>query len=505
MHLHRPYSRPSACATGNQAGRVRARWLLVAAVLTGLLLMGGLLARAGVSPTTLWLTLNERPTMDMVRYLERRLEGHPRLETLASPVLGAVRARIEREPPAVLFDLGKGQRPLGVTTVAYDAQGKPQAAQALSQALRPPSPDRLVASQAQLAEALDLAGPGEVVELAPGSYAITGRLATGRAGTALQPIRVRARQAGTVTLVVNSVQAVVVSQPYWVFENLDWRGACTHDSNCEHALHVVGRARGTVILNNRMTDFNAHVKVNGEDGQFPDDGLLQFTTLHNTRPRNTNNPVTPFDLVAASGWQLLDNRVENFSRRDSPAPSYGLFMKGAGSGGRIERNLVVCSPSGISAPGLRVGLSLGAGGTGQSYCRDGRCDAEHIDGLIANNVVAHCNDAGIDVSKAVGSRVLHNTLINTRGVLVRNPPATAAAVGNLLDDGLRARQGTQLEERRNIVERALQKLLQDPDALDLRWLQLPAAQDTPADLPLDFCGKPRPALSPPGATLAARC
>jgi hypothetical protein len=420
-------------------------------------------------------------------------------------VLGAVRARIEREPPPVLTDLGKGQRPTGVTAVIFDAQGRPQPVQALAQPQRPAVPDRLLGTVAQLAEAMAQAGPGEVLELAPGSYSISTWLNTGRAGTALQPIRLRARQPGTVTLVVNTVQAVVVSQPFWVFENLDWRGACAQDGACEHALHVVGRARGTAILNNRMTDFNAHVKVNGEEGQFPDDGLMQFTTLHNTRSRNTGNPVTPFDLLAANGWQLLDNRVENFARRDHPAPSYGMYMKGGGRGGRIERNLVVCSPSGISAPGLRVGVSLGNGGTGLGNCRDGRCDAEHTDGLIANNVVAHCNDAGIDVSKATGSRVLHNTLINTRGVLVRNPPSNAVAEGNLLDEGLRARQGTQLDDRRNLVERSLHKLLQDPDALDLRWLQLPPTQDTPADLPLDFCGKPRPALSPPGATLAARC
>ena len=34
-------------------------------------------------------------------------------------------------------------------------------------------------------------------------------------------------------------------------------------------------------------------------------------------------------------------------------------------------------------------------------------------GLAANNVVAHCNDAGIDVNRSSQIALAHNTLINT--------------------------------------------------------------------------------------------
>ena len=36
-----------------------------------------------------------------------------------------------------------------------------------------------------------------------------------------------------------------------------------------------------------MEDFNAHIKVNGEGGQWPDNGLVQYNTLTNSHPRTT--------------------------------------------------------------------------------------------------------------------------------------------------------------------------------------------------------------------------
>ena len=507
--INRKTPSQAPAGTGLRVRRTRhfRRWALAAtaALILAVLMIWLVMTRLGLSPKALAQALSDRPAMELVRYAERRLEGHPRLEAVLHPVLAMVRARLEREPPATLQDLGKGQRPLGLTALQFDAAGQPLAAAALVAAIRPPVADRVMATTAEIASAMSEALPGQVLEIAPGAYTIKQALTTGKAGFPGRPITLRALRPGTVTLLVDTVQAMVVTQPYWVFENLDWRGVCRHDDDCEHAFHVVGRAVGTVVLNNHLSDFNAHIKVNGENGFWPDHGMVQFSTLLNTRPRRTQKPVTPFDLVAANGWQVLDNRVQNFVKLASDSPSYGLFMKGAGSGGRIERNLIVCTPSGISQPGLRVGLSLGNGGSSKGVCREGRCDAEHFGGAIVNNVVAHCNDVGIDVSKSVDTLVLHNTLINTLGVLVRNPPANAFVARNLMEGKIRALASTTLDSVGNVEASSLKDLLQDSDALDLRWREPPASMAPHEKAPLDFCGRRRPAATPPGATLAARC
>jgi hypothetical protein len=414
--------------------------------------------------------------------------------------------RAGREPPPALLDLGKGQRLQGLSSQRYDASGVPQPSEPAQQrtAAAPPA-TRQLASIDDLAEAISQAREGEVLELAPGSYALTQGLVTGHGGTASRPIVVRAARPGTVSIRVDTLQAVVVRQPYWVFENLDWKGVCARHDDCEHAFHVVGAARGTVLRNQRMTDFNAHVKINGERGHWPDDGLLQFNTLDATSPRLTSAPVVPVDLVAASGWQLLDNRVEGFVKRGGNGLSYGMFMKGGGRGGRIERNQIVCTPSGVAQAGQRVGLSIGDGGTGAAYCRSVGCDTEHSDAIVSNNLVAHCNDVGIDVARSRNSRVLHNTLVNTAGILLRNPPIDARVDANLLDAGVRGRIGSTLSEGDNLSARDLGDHLVDPDALDLRWRRAPPLVSTASDVVDDFCARPRPRMSPPGATAAPRC
>lgn len=498
-------------AQGNpQPGR--RRWLravllvLVSTLLLAVCAGGWLLWRAQMTPSDVWALAQERSVMDAVRYAERRLQGHPRLEAVALPLLGMLRGQHEREPPAELVDLGKGQRLGAQVPVRHDASGRPVPAAQAMQSRSTLLPTRVLSSSEEIGVAVARAQAGDVLEIAPGRYRIATKLKTGQAGEPSRPITLRAAQAGTVTLEVVAVEGLVIGHPYWVIENLDWQGRCSRDDDCEHALHVVGPARGTVVVNNRMSDFNAHIKVNAENGRMPDDGLVQFTTLDNARARQTVNPVTPFDLVAASGWQFVDNRVEHFIRADVRRPSYGVFMKGASEGGRIERNVVVCTRSGVSQPGQRVGISLGGGGTGTQFCRDGRCAFEHRGGLVANNVVAHCNDAGVDISKAVGSLVLHNTLINTVGVNLRNPPADAEVLRNVLDGGIYARQDARATQAENLTG-ATPDLFTGADALQLTWRHLPEAlYPRHGRVPDDFCGRPRPSASPAGAIAgAARC
>lgn len=432
----------------------------------------------------LWAEANSRSPQELIRYLKRRLEGHNKLEAVLLPPLHAAQRHFEREPPAgPLPTLGKGQQ--AQTLKAPPLQG-------ISQELRVDSPQAI-------REALLKAPAGTRIVVAPGLYPFTLKLSLGHDGRPTAPIVLSAEQPGTVWFQFSQVEGILVDRPYWVFENLDIRGVCKRHDDCEHAFHVVGRGAFTTLRNNRITDFNAHIKVNGSAGAWPDHGLLAYNTLSNSGVRETMKPVVLLDLVGANHWRVQDNLVSHFVKRDGNQVSYGLFMKGASEGGRIERNLVICSPGDISRPGVRVGISFGGGGTDPAACRDQRCEAyEHRLGLAANNIVAHCNDTGLDVNRSSQITLVHNTLINTSGVSTRRPPAQARLINNLFDGSALARDDTVLQSQANASVKP-RAAFADADALQLQWREPPPAVPTPPYVPLDFHGQPRHAHSPPGA------
>ncbi len=446
---------------------------------------GGFMIRDRISPelrrhaANVWqgtaTITGERTQGEFVRYAVRRLEGHPNLESLLLPPLLWLQARAERTVPAgPLPTLGKGQQAQSLQPLTG------QAAQAEIRA----------ASAAEIVTALSSAKAGQTILIKPGTYRITNKVNTGFAGSREQPITVRASAPGQVTIEFDTVEGFAVSQAFWIFENLTIRGVCKEHSDCEHAFHVFGNANHTVIRNNLIKDFNAHIKVNGLDGDWPDDGLVQFNTLTNSKLRETHLPVTLVDIVGANHWTLADNLVSNFIKGEGDHISYGMFMKGAGRGGRIERNLIVCTPQDISQPGSRVGLSFGGGGTGKPYCRDQRCDAEYTAGLAANNIVAHCNDFGIDVNQSSAILIAHNTLINTAGIDVRRGPASAQAYGNLLDGRIRQRDGAQLKSEMNELA-SMPAIYDHADALQLGCRQNMDNVPSIALVPKDFNSQAR--------------
>ena len=507
-----PAPAPPSAKRRRGAGVRLLRWslvLLLLAVLAAAGLGAAALLMLRYSPSQAMQALGERSPVELIGHAFRRLEGHPRLERVLHPPLIWLYTQYVRESPGSLRDLGKGVQAAGLSPQRYDERGAPLPASPVTSsatALRSQPATRTLKNAAEIIVAMDAAKPGDVLEVAPGRHLVTKTLYTRSAGRADAPITLRAASPGTVTLEVRSDEGVVVAHPYWLFENLAWKGVCRADDECEHAFHIIGAARATVVRNNQFAEFSAHLKINGHSGQWPDDGLLQFSTLANTRPRVGQLPVALVDLVGASGWQLLDNRVEGFVKDGGDGVSYGMFMKGAGRGGRIERNVVVCTPTQVRQAGLRLGISIGDGGTGAPYCRDKRCDTEHEAARVANNVVAHCNDAGIDIAKGRAAEVLHNTLINTQGVLLRNPPADARVLHNLMDSAVRQRRGTALTaDIDNRRTGNLASWLAAPDALDLRWRDAPDPVATLPEVPLDFCGRKRAALSEPGAGAAAPC
>ncbi len=365
---------------------------------------------------------------------------------------------------------------------------------------------RMVANSDEARRAIGAAEAGDIITFLPGVYRFERTpLAATRPGTELAAITVRAAVPGSVTLEFDLTEGFVVSAPHWHVENLTIRGVCRVQANCEHAFHVVGAAVDFRARNNTIVDFNAHFKINGSGGRFPDQGRLEDNTLRNDSVRDTVNPVTPIDLVAASHWRIRRNKISDFVKGSGDRISYGGFAKGAGSDNIFEQNLVVCEARLRGLPGQRVGLSLGGGGSGKEYCRDKRCIVEQEQSEIRANLIASCSDDGIYLNNAASSKITHNTVIDTGGIDVRFPASSADAEGNLVDGDIRARNGGELRLTDNRTTpiallyagyHPVRQLFMNAALFDFAWNGSPPKRTRGSAFVPDLCGAVR------GTTLA---
>jgi hypothetical protein len=458
------------------------RLLLAACVLAllGMIAAALLLQQRGITPRAL------------APYIAKRTSGHN------GAIVGAGAWSVD-----ALLRLDRGA-----------AAPRPAALPGVGAGSLPPAPSdagqlRLVATSDAVRAAIAAAAPGDVITLQPGRYRFSqAPLNVTRGGTEQANIVLRAARAGTVEIELELVEGFHVSAPNWRFENLVIRGVCRQQGVCEHAFHVSGGATGFAALNNTIVDFNAHFKINGERGAFPDRGRIEGNTLRNDSARATHNPVTPIDLVAASGWIIRRNLIADFVKAGGDRISYGGFAKGGGSANLFEQNAVLCEARLQGAPGQRVGLSLGGGATGKSFCRDGKCITEQDQSILRANLIAGCSDDGIYLNNAAASKVVHNTLLDTGGIQVRFAGSSADIEGNLVDGDIRGRDGALLRLNDNRSTpiallyagwHAQRALFADAQALDLRWRgEAPRRAPLDATVP-DLCGAARPAAPAYGA------
>ena len=446
--------------------------------LAGALALCALLLIATVAGALAWLQAQGVAPRALAPYLLHRSSGHNDLVEGVGRVTASALLRLDRGayPRQAMPPLGAGAQP----HPAGSEGGNP----------------RLVGTVEEARRAFAAAVPGDVITFLPGSYAVKGKLFASRPGSADAPIVIRAARPGMVQIAFDSVEGFVVSAPYWRFENLGIRGACRYDDNCQHAFHVVGNAHHFVARNNTLADFNAHFKINGQQGAFPDFGLIESNTLSNKAPRRTARPVTPVDLVGASDWTVRANIIRDFVKGSGDGISYGAYAKGGAQRTLFERNVVLCEEQLLGEPGQRVGLSFGGGGTGKPYCRDRQCITEHDAGIMRANLVAGCSDVGIYLNSAAGTRIDDNTLLDTAGVQVRFATSSASFEGNLVDGPIRSDAGGVVRLGDNLVtpiwqlylDRHPQRaLFQDVAARDLRWRGQPPQRERSAP-GADLCG-----------------
>ena len=366
------------------------------------------------------------------------------------------------------------------------------------------NPKIRVYSAAELIQALKVAQVGQTIILAPGEYHITSnRITIGQSGTAVKPIHLTAVELGSVKIFLKG-EGIVVNKPYWQFSNLHFIGNCKRHTQCEHAFHVVGQGQHTVIKNNIMQDFNAMIKVNGVGEHYPDYGKVIQNTFFNSTARKTANPVTPFDLMHANYWQVSVNFIFDIQKSAGNKVSYAAFFKGGSEYGVFERNLVICAAN-LPDEYTALGLSLGGGGSAKQHRRN-QNSAEHVGGVIRNNIIMHCsNDVGIYLNRARDSLIEHNILYNTLGIDIRYSESDAKVGNNILSGRIKTRDNGKLIKRNNIVisrsfitgEDSLSDYFIAPDIGNFTWkgsvksdLSVEALVKSKSEIAFDFCGIP---------------
>ena len=366
-----------------------------------------------------------------------------------------------------------------------------------------------------LRSAIGSAAPGDVITLLPGVYRFNSKISVSRSGSASNPIYLRAATLGTAILEANTPELFYLSAAYWIFENLEIRGVCGNDSDCEHALHVVGGANRTIVRSNKIYDFNAHIKGNGSDSNnpaaYPSDVLIEGNDLYANRPRNTGNPVTWIDIVGGERWVIRSNVIRDFAKAGGNGVSYGAFLKGNGKQGVFERNLVMCERK-VNSSGTKIGLSFGGGGTGTPYCLFQNCETEPSDGVMRNNIIMNCSDVGIYLIKSARTTITHNTMYNTNGIDSRFATSSATITNNIMGGGIHNRDGGASSAANNLQAGSL--------ADYSNWFQNPSGGDfrvkngasilgkVNVSTPSDLCGAARSGAGDLGAiqyTAGAAC
>ena len=345
------------------------------------------------------------------------------------------------------------------TPVNYDLAGRPVPLSWVKNKDTSTSPEgasRIVPVQnsEELLQALRQALPGDTITLNSGTYPIKKkRINVSSGGTPKQPITVRSERLGDVFLELDALEGFYINSPYWIFENLDIKGVCNNDDDCEHAFHLVGEGHGFVLRNSRIHEFNSPIKANrfkiGDAPRIGPDGvLLEGNSFYNTRARQTSKPVSFIDVVGSNHFILSNNMIVDFQKAQGDHISYGVQIKGNSTHGVFEKNLVVCEYK--TTGGVRVGLSFGGGGTGRKFLEPGDI-YEHSKGIVRNNIVMYCSDAGLYLNKAHETQVFNNTFYATNGIDVRFPESTALIVNNLLSGNIWDRNGGTSIRRNNLI------------------------------------------------------
>ncbi len=363
-----------------------------------------------------------------------------------------------------------------------------------------------VSTYAQLVAACQSAQPGDTIVLAAGTYTISGAsriMITNRPG----PVLLRGASGNPDDVIIegqgqdNSAVQMVFNLdncPDWTFRDLTTRRSYYHgfkfdraSTNCR-LIRVVMRDHGESGVKG-TSDPAAAVYP---DGLLIDSCDIGFTSTNG----GTRSVVEGVDGVGVNDWIIRNSRFVNVQK--GGAPAYAIFTKGNSSNTIIEGNRF---------ENCFIGASFGGGGTGAQYFRDNDQTYEHRNGIIRNNIIMRCTDAGVYINKGMNCRVYNNTLfeceltiqlrfVQSTGYVSNN--LVKRSVSNPSEPVVRLRDGaTFLANQANLAATNADFVAATGtySQLNLRLANtspaIDAGVDLGSDVPVDFEGQPRPAGS----------
>ena len=370
-----------------------------------------------------------------------------------------------------------------------------------------------VTTAAALGDAVRNANPGDVIEVAPGTYSISGKIRTGKAGTKESPITIRGTGAtADVKLDFRDTdEGLVIGHSDWIIEHVWVNGACPGGGcgNGAGGIHVNAGGDRVVIRYSKITNWEQNIKSDRSDSAEPTDGQIIGNEIANTGDGYTNGG-TGIDIVGGLRWYIAGNYVHDWARN---AVRYGIFVKGGARDAVIERNLVVGSRDLPAGSGAYVGISFGGGGTGSQFCApdnrgNGGCTCEAFAGIARNNIIAHTNDAALHTKRACGSIFASNTVHDSGiGLQIQNEGTSAVLLTNGVLDNKLVGNAQSDNNALSLGVDGLKKIYADPDALGFGKGPDPAAAAGKAkvrpDVTTDYFGHPRTANDLGAIELAA--
>lgn len=376
-----------------------------------------------------------------------------------------------------------------------------------------------VDSETDILAAIAAASPGDVITIEPGEYDFNQLIRVTADGTAAERIFLRAETLGDVTLNLRHIENFKIYGKYWIFENLVVRGACTSNTSCEHAFHIVGDADDLIFRTNEVVDFASHVKLNGEvvdsgpAKAFPDRIMFIENLWYNTKYVANNAPHNVLNLDGGKSHVVRGNIFGDYGAPASlPKSASAVYPKASTLGMLVEQNLIVCEKNlgdGETVRGIQLGdgapASICDGDDDQDGIGDCIENGQNQEALIRNNVILNCDNggssAGIMVSSDRESKILHNTVLSTGkrsgAFYVGHPDHDTYWNSNLLENGFNTdyAKRTLVESDNAIVDATTAaSLFTNPRMGDLASADsrpLSERVTTSADAPWDFCGHPR--------------
>lgn len=324
-----------------------------------------------------------------------------------------------------------GPRDAGVVP---DAGPPPDAGTGLTQ--RVTTPAELGAAMANKAVS--------TIVLAKGTFALGAPVTTSRPG----PVAILG-EPGAVVETNGAEEAFLIEHPFYTFRGfrVNVTGAGAYHAFKFNGARAKGLSAGSDAL---VEDVVMAVSPQGESGikgsstgiaPYPDRVVLRRVEVYFVSP-STNSQVEGIDGMGVEFWRIEESKVHHVQKTNGLG--WGVLIKGGSRGTVIERTLFYDNDVHISV-----------GGTSSSNRNP---PAEHLDGIVRNNLFLRSKDVAIYLERAANTTITNNTITDSFGTCtscssidVRYPESVAILTNNIQDKKSLPRDGGTFTATANVI------------------------------------------------------